>query len=341
MRGMLLRRTAAYGIALSIGAFGLTSPARAQDGGMLKGQVFDSKQQPVEGAKIVIEFTGTAVRFSSMQRRFEVKSNKKGEFQSTNMAAGTYKVTASKDGVGTQTFNEVLVNGAQISHGEPTVLTFVLGSAAPTVVPGAKEAAAKAAAMKTAFDAGVEAVRAGNNDEAIAKFNEVLAGKPNCPDCEYNIGYAYAQKKEYDKAEAAYKKAIALKADHVDAYNGLALVYNAQKKFQDAAAASQKAAELAAGPGAGAGASAGGADALYNQGVIEWNAGKIAEAKTHFEAALKANPNMADAHYQLGMVLLNEGKMPDATAEFETYVKLAPSGQFAVQAKTLIAQLKK
>ena len=53
------------------------------------------------------------------------------------------------------------------------------------------------------------------------------------------------------------------------------------------------------------------------------------------------NPNLADAHYQLGMVLLNEGKMPEATAALETYVKLAPNGQFAAQAKALIAQLKK
>ena len=39
-----------------------------------------------------------------------------------------------------------------------------------------------------------------------------------------------------------------------------------------------------------------GADAAYNQGVILWNAGKIAEAKTQFEASVKADPNYADEH---------------------------------------------
>ena len=41
------------------------------------------------------------------------------------------------------------------------------------------------------------------------------------------------------------------------------------------------------------------------------------------------------------MALLNEGKLPEAVTEFETYVKLAPDGQYATQAKGMIAQLKK
>ena len=37
---------------------------------------------------------------------------------------------------------------------------------------------------------------------------------------------------------------------------------------------------------------------------------------------------------------LNEGKVPDAVASFEQYLKLAPRGQFAGQAKAMLAQLK-
>ena len=80
---------------------------------------------------------------------------------------------------------------------------------------------------------------------------------------------------------------------------------------------------------------------LFNQGIILWNQGKTAEAKAKFEEALKADPNFADAHYQLGMALLNEGKLPEAVGSFESYLKLAPDGQFASQAKAMIAQLKK
>ena len=69
-----------------------------------------------------------------------------------------------------------------------------------------------------------------------------------------------------------------MKPDDAEAYNGLANVYNAQRKFDEAAAASAKANELAAAAPGGAGGG-GSADSLYNQGVILWNSGKIADAK--------------------------------------------------------------
>ena len=90
-----------------------------------------------------------------------------------------------------------------------------------------------------------------------------------------------------------------------------------------------------------AGGGAGSADATFNQGIILWNQGKIPEAKVKFEEALKANPNHAESTFQMGMALLNEGKLPDAIASFEKYLQLAPSGQFAAQAKGMLAQLKK
>ena len=116
--------------------------------------------------------------------------------------------------------------------------------------------------------------------------------------------------------------------------NALSTLYNNQKRFDEAAAMSAKAA-------ASGGSGAGNADATFNQGIILWNQGKIADAKVKLEETLKANPSHADAHYQLGMALLNEGKLPEAVAEFESYVKLAPDGQYATQAKGMIAQLKK
>src|SRR4029077_10931965 len=181
---------------------------------------------------------------------------------------------------------------------------------------------------------------AGKYDEAIAGFTKAAESQPTCFACFYNIGYAHAQKKDYDNAEANYKKAVELKADYADAYAGLASIYNAQRKFDLAATASAKASELSAQLGAPGGTS-GGADALFNQGVVLWNGGKIPEAKKAFESALQANPNHGGAHYQLVMALVNEGNLPSATTEFETYLKLAPEGPTAAPAKGLVATLKK
>jgi tetratricopeptide (TPR) repeat protein len=149
----------------------------------------------------------------------------------------------------------------------------------------------------------------------------------------------YTQKKEYDKAEESYKKAIELKPDYAEAYSGLANIYNLQRKFDLAAEASKKAGEIGGGGAAAGGA--GNADAMYNQGVILWNAGKIADAKKQFEAAVAAKPDHAEAHYQLGMALVNEGNLTGAATEFETYLKLAPSGPNAATAKGILGTIKK
>jgi Flp pilus assembly protein TadD len=292
------------------------SAASAQTG-MIKGKVVgpDGKT-PVVGAKIAIEFTG------GINRKMETKSDKKGEFIQIGLQSGAYKVTASDDKLGAQSFP------AQVRVGQTAEVNFVLGTAGPGENP-------KAVELKKLFEEGVAASRANNHDLAIEKFNAAALVVPNCHDCYYNIGFAQLQKKDEKQAEQAWLKALEIKPDYPEALNGLATLYNNQKRFDEATAMSTKAAA------AGGGGGGGNADAIYNQGIILWNQGKIAEAKTKFEEALAANPSHPESNFQFGMALLNEGKVPEAVASFEKYLSLAPDGQFAGQAKAMLAQLKK
>jgi tetratricopeptide (TPR) repeat protein len=296
-------------------------PAAAQ--GLVQGTVTDTKGQPVEGAAISIEQEGT-------NRHFDMKTDKKGGFMQIGLASASYKITATKDKL---TASETV----RVSQGRPANARLVLGAAA-AAAPGAEAAAVTA--LRKLLDEAIAASNAGKHDEAIAGFNKAIEGNPTCFACYYNIGYNYAQKKDYGQAETNYKKAIEMKADYADAYAGLASIYNAQRKFDLAAAASAKATEFSSTLGGG-NTAGGGADAFFNQGVILWNGGKVAEAKKSFEQAIQANPNHAEAHYQLGMALVNEGNLAGAATEFETYLKLAPEGPNAPTAKGLVAQLKK
>jgi tetratricopeptide (TPR) repeat protein len=312
-------------VALAVlAAVAMASPSPAQSTGMVKGKVVDGQNNPVDGAKITIAY------LDGISRSYEVKTNKKGEFIQIGLPPGRYRVSAEKEKLGAQSYE------ARVRLGDTAEVNFALapGLAGPTA-----EDAKKAEAVKKLFEEGVAASRSNDNDAALAKFNEAATLLPSCYDCYYNIGFAYAQKKDYAQAEASFKKAIELKADYVEAYNGLATVYNAQKKFADAQAASQKAAELAAAAGPAGGG--GSVDALYNQGVIAWNAGNAEQAKASFEKAIEVNPNHAESHYQLGMCFVNLGKLPEAAGMFEKYLTLAPDGQYAAQAKALVEQLKK
>ena len=289
----------------------LAAPALAQTG-LVKGKVVDGEGKPVPDAVVTVEFMG------GVSRKLSTKSDRRGEFVQLGLMSGGYRVSAAADKLGS---GYVDIN---VRVGQTAEVTIRLSP----VPAGANP---KVAALKTAFDEGVAASRANDHDGAIAKFQGALAIQPTCFECYFNIGYAYLQKKDEKQAEENWKKALEHKADHAETLNALATLYNNQKRFDEAAAISAKAA---------ASAPAGNADAVYNQGIILWNAGKIGEAKVKFEEATKADPNHADARFQLGMANLNEGKIPDAISSFEQYLKMAPTGQFAAQAKAMLAQLK-
>jgi Flp pilus assembly protein TadD len=308
----MLKNVTIAGVALAAALLaGSTASAQST---MIRGKVIDKDGKPVAGAAIVIEFKG------GVNRKFQTKSDKGGQFVQLLTESGEYQVTASADKIGSQSAPVRVKLGAAA---EVTI----------TLAPGGGGADPKAAAVRKTFEEAVAASRAGDHDGAIAKFNEAAAGIPNCADCYYNVGISYLQKKDEKQAEENFKKALELKPDYSEAAAALATLYNNQKRFDEAAAMSAKA--------SAGGAGGGGADALYNQGIILWNQGKIPDAKGKFEEALKADPNHADSHYQLGMALINEGKLPEAVGMFEKYLSIAPNGQFAAQAKAMVAQLKK
>ena len=294
----------------------LAPPALAQST-MVKGKVVGANKEPLAGVAILIE------SLAGSGRKLQTKTDKRGEFIQLLTESGAYRVTATDPKIGSASAE------TKVRLGGTSEMTIVL---VPTT---AANDAGKAAELKKAFDDGVAASRGGKPDEAIEKFRAALALAPNCFDCHYNIGVAYMSKKDEKAAEAAWKQAVEVKPDYPEALNALSTLYNNQKRFDEAAAMSAKAAS------AGGGAAGGNADAIYNQGIILWNQGKIPEAKEKFEEALKVNPNHAEAHFQLGMAQLNGGDIPGAIAAFEKYLQLAPSGQFAAQAKGMLAQLKK
>jgi len=308
MRTHLYRGVLALAVALVFSA-----PAFAQ--GIVKGKVVDEKGQPVADAKVTIQ--GPA-------RNAETKTNNKGEYVQVGLQSGRYTVTVTKDKL-------VAAQQVNVTQGTPA-------EANMTLVPQATAGLSpEQRAIQEAAGAAIEALRAGRDDEAITKLNDVVAKLPTCSDCYYNLGLAYTHKQQWAEAEASLKKSIELKPTNPDPYNGLANVYNAQKRFDEALAMNQKATELS---GSTAGAGGGNAESIYNQGVVLFNAGKYAEAKTQFENATKADPNNANAFYQLGMTALNLGQIPEAVAALETFMKLAPNDPKAAQVQGSLPALR-
>jgi hypothetical protein len=138
MRTNLFRGVLALAVLLTLSV----GPALAQS--IIRGKVLDANNKPVEGAVVTFEAEGT-------NRKAETKSDKKGEFLQVGLTSGQWKVTAKKDGVGTQ------VLPAPVSQGRPVELTFHL-----TATSGVSPADAKAAAeLQAAAAAAIAAMKSG------------------------------------------------------------------------------------------------------------------------------------------------------------------------------------
>lgn len=311
MRTHMFRGVLALAVLLAVSA----APAAAQS--VVRGIVVDGSGKPVVDATILFEAEGA-------NRKSQTKTDSKGEFLQVGLQSGAYKITASKEGVGAQTLP------GSVRQGPNAALKFVL--TASSGVPNADKQAA-AELQKMAGEA-ISLMNSGQRDQAIAKFNEVIAKVPACVDCYLNLGVIYKEQKKPDEAEAAFKKVIELKPDHGPAYSELATLYNAQKKFDLAAEASSNAAKYLGSSGGAAGA-----EASYNQGVIMFNSGKYAEARAQFEEAVKTDPTMGMAHYQLGMTALNLGDIPAAVTALEGYLKAEPDGPKAAEVKASLPAL--
>ena len=307
-------------------ALALAAPSYGQSSGVVRGRVTDGQGGGIAGAKI------TATSQEAPRLALETETDEDGNYRIMGLRANTYEIVAEKEG-------DSAAAVFTIREGQNRQIDLDIAAAAAAAMATLSEEdlakIARAEELKSTFEAGVNASNAGNYQEAINQFQLAIGVADFCHDCYQNMGIAHAELENYAEAEAAFKQAIALKPDYAAAYTGLSNIYNNQRRFDEAAEASARAAELS-------GSTLGGSTnpiAVYNQGIILWNAQKFSEAKGQFEQTIQLDPNHAEAHYFLAMANLNQGNMAEAASALEKYLELAPGGQYADQARGMLPQL--
>jgi tetratricopeptide (TPR) repeat protein len=359
-------------LALSaIALLALSIPSLAQVTA-IEGVVKGADGKPVQGAKILIVRT-------DIKGNYPTKTDKKGHYIYMGLPIGRYDISVQVDG---KTVDQQ--KGVSTHPGDPIPVSFDLKAdnqqqasqqaamqkAVETgqisddlkrqMSPEQKAALEKqikdqAEKMKgrkelnDAFNAGMDAEKAGNWQQAVDSFSKASTLDPTQIAVWSQLAESYvrlAQTKtgpDFDatmqKGLEAYQKAIELKPDDPATHNNYGLALAKAKKFPEAQAELQKAAELDP-PNGG--------KYYYNLGALEVNSGQNDAAAEAFKKAFELTPTYADAYYQYGVMLVSkaqigsDGKVTPAPGTIEAlqkYLELAPTGQFAQQAKDMIATM--
>jgi tetratricopeptide (TPR) repeat protein len=338
-------------------------PVFGQAVGTVKGVCKDLEGKPI--AQGLVEWLGVETG-----RKYQLKTNAKGEYFSLGINPGKYNARLIKDGKELWHVNNVTVGASEL------VLDFDLKKEQAAAAQGQgmtaeqakqlQEQQAKIAkenstvkALNDKLNAAKTATDAGDYETAIATLTEASQMDSNRDFIWFKLGDAYRmsatkqtdpaeKQKRLETASTDYQKAIELKQGAADAqkdpgmlaayYNNLAEVYAKSNKVDDSVKAYQQAATLDP-------THAG--QYLFNIGAVLTNAGKVDDAIAAFDKVIAADPTKADAFYwkginMLGKATLQGNKMvaPDGTAEcFQKYLELQPSGSYAQPAKDMLASI--
>ena len=305
-------------------ALAFTVPAYAQSGGIF-GKVIDRDGKPISGAIIVIER-------SEVGLRYEIKSDRNGNYSKTGVDDGVYRLSVSRDGVAIGAANVTVSLGFRVDQNFD--LRVDQSSRSGGTVSRAQREAEQKANTETqgAFNAGVAALTAKNYDEAVKQFSLAAERRPNMPVIFARLGDTYMEAKKYSEAADAYKKASELTPDEPSYFYNFGLAATRASKFDVGKAAIEKAVTLDP--------SLGGM-AFLNLGLLLGEQGQDKEAADALLRSIKQDAKAADTYYQLGLLYLkNADTMAASIPQFEKYIQLAPKGANAATAKQLIEAAK-
>ncbi len=341
------------------------SPVFAQATGTVKGVCKDMEGKPIVGANL--EWSN-----ADNGRKYNLKTNKKGEYFSLGIEIGKYKVTLTQDGKQLDQVNNFPVGGDEVTLDFDLKKSQVEAAQQKGITPEQlkqmQEQQAKAAketntvkALNEKLAVANQAMQTGDFETAVNTLNEATQMDPTRDLLWARLGDAHlssapkqtdpAEKaKRYSDAVSDYQKAVDLKKQSMAAspkpddaknlaayYNNLGQAEARTGQLDESVKAYDQAATLNP-PGA--------AQYYYNQGAVLTNSGKVDEANAAFDKSIAADPNKAEAYYQKGVNLINKattdpktGKVipaPGTAEALNKYLELQPTGQFAEGAKGML-----
>lgn len=349
-----MKRSIFYLCALSILSAVFAIPAFSQTA-TVKGTAKDPQGNPIADAQVTWHNNDNG-------RTFKLKTNKKGEYFSLGVDAGTYTVTLSKDGKDIDKVSNYKVTSDELTldfdekqaQQQAVEQTAKQKGITPEQVKQAQEQQAKVEAYNKNIGSVNEKLKAAsaaeqanppNYDAAIASLNEAAQIVPNEDLVWFRLGGAYldSAKTQTDPTEKAKR--------YAEAYNDLQKAIELNKAKSAAPAGTGTAPASGGQPNAQSGqanANSGQSNpapaqggqpaaqtpqerqklaAYYdNFGAVASKVGKGDEAANAYRQAIELDPAHAGHYYlNLGITLMNSGNSKGASEAFDKALAADPN----------------
>ncbi len=260
----------------------------------------------------------------------QISTDSHGRFRFANLQRGYYKVIINAPG-----YNPVQQD-ADLTFLFRTYLVFELiinnatnpaGLAASADVIDARVPAD----AREQFAQGRAALAKKGYPEAISHLQKAVFLYSAFFDAQLLLATAFVDTRDWAKAETALQRALELKPDNSTATISLGEVYWRQKRFDEAEKALLDGLKLDDKSWHG----------YFTLARLYWDQENIAQAAPAIGHTLQLKPDFAEAHLLAGNILLKINQPERALAEYQEYLRLEPKGEFAVQARDLVAKLTK
>jgi len=304
-------------------AAGSASAQAGRGVGRLGGIVVDLDNKPLEGVKLTLIFS------ENENLKYEVISNKKGEWSFIGLGTGNWNLTTAMSGFMPLT-RSLYVSQLSVNPKVTVKLQKIAGASSGIV---ADEATFEL------LEKGNEAYKEKKFDEAMALYQQFFEKNPNLYQIQVSIADCWREKGEFDKAVEVYNKVIEqAKTDPAlgkemaaKSLAGIGNCYLKQNKLAEAQEFFQQSIQNSP-----------------NDEVLAYNVGEIFfanqgwdEALKYFDLASKIRPEWPDPYLKLGYVYLNKIDNPKAIENFDKFLKLEPEGERAAIARNILNVIKK
>jgi Tfp pilus assembly protein PilF len=284
-------------------------PAGAQRGeARIEGKVVDEEKKPIQDVQVQAVMEGQTQVFTA-------KTNKNGDFQIRNIAAGKWKVDFSKEGLAPFTANVDVTEDI----GTMTV-TLAKPPPDPTIEVNAQ------------LQKAAELAQGGKVPEARKIYEDILTKYPTVHQMHHMIARTYAFEGNADKAIEHLRVAMEKEPDNAEVQTLLGDLLM-EKGQRDEALKLLNGVDMS---------KVQDASSFANASISLINGGQAADAIALLDKVIAKFPQQPDLYYYRGRAYVAAKKYPEAQAEFEKFIAMPGANAKQLEdAKNLLEQLKK